>query len=345
MGMDTECDVAVAATGQSATTAIAAIRHRLIGEHLGLRPEQAAAAIATAGSLRQVIDARQDEDHTLVRFDLTTMATAALDDTVQDVIDPDAPISLGADVQQLPPVPDVPEVHLPLPVWIPPTVAVLSAAIVVWGWSAARDRSVLLGVQAAVEAARTTPLSNALPAIGGLVALLAVLPLELGLVVAGAAFGSGRGTLVATAASLALASAGYGLGRSLGVRGAGRWVSRKAFLAVRQLEASGAGGVAMLRLAGVGGARAVHLLCGARRVPFGAYLAGTVAGLAPAIVALTTLGALLGNLLVTPTVPNAVATVVTALIVLGCALALRAFLQIRQFAPAMARHRARAELG
>jgi uncharacterized membrane protein YdjX (TVP38/TMEM64 family) len=100
----------------------------------------------------------------------------------------------------------------------------------------------------------------------------------------------------------------------------------------------------MLLLAGAASPRAVHLLCGAGRVPFGPYLAGTVVGLAPAIVALDALGALLGTVLIAPTVPNAVTTVVAALVVLGCALALRVFLAIRQFAPAMARHRARAEL-
>jgi uncharacterized membrane protein YdjX (TVP38/TMEM64 family) len=181
--------------------------------------------------------------------------------------------------------------------------------------------------------------------IAFLAAGLALVPLELVLVATGLLFGVGHGALIAAGGSLVLAIAGYMGGRLLGPVAVGRWVSRKSFRSIRQMGASGVGGVAMLRLAGVASAGAVHLLCGAGRVPFGAYLAGTAIGLVPSIVALSGLGALLGNTVIAPTVANAVATVLAALGVFGCALALRAFLLVRHFAPAMSRHRARAEFG
>ena len=56
-------------------------------------------------------------------------------------------------------------------------------------------------------------------------------------------------------------------------------------------------GVLVLRLASVASAGSIHLLCGAGRVPFVSYLAGTAIGLVPAIAALTGLGALVRHTL------------------------------------------------
>jgi uncharacterized membrane protein YdjX (TVP38/TMEM64 family) len=315
---------------------------------MGLRPAQVAEGVQSAGSLRQVIDDRQRRDRTLALFDLTAPTTQpedSLQDTVQDVVDPEEPISFGADVDRLLPVPDGVAEGTPLRIWISPAVAILGAAIVAWGSFRSVDGSVLLTLQAVIEAARNTSPANAWMMIAFLVAGLALVPLELVLVVTGLLFGAGHGALIAAGGSLALAIAGYMGGRLLGPVAVGRWVSRKSFRSIRQVGASGVGGVAMLRLAGVASAGAVHLLCGAGRVPFGAYLAGTAIGLVPAIVALSGLGALLGNTVIAPTVANAVTTVLAALGVFGCALALRAFLLVRHFAPAMSRHRARAEFG
>lgn len=298
MGMDTECDVAVVSDGGPASAAIAAVRHRLVAEHLGLDREQVDAAITGLGSLRRLIDARQRVDRTLVPFDVVRTSAPPLDDTVQYVVDPDEPLSLGDESAPLVPALDDSAVREDPPVWVPRGVAVVN-----------------------------------------------LIPLELLFLAAGLMFGAGRGAVIAAGGSLVLAVVGYLIGRLIGPAAAGRLVSRRSFRSIRQLDASSAGGVAMLRLAGVASANAIHLLCGAGRVPFGAYLAGTALGLAPAIVALTALGALLGDLLVAPTVWTAVTTAATALGVLGCALVLRAVLQIRQFAPAMSRQRARTELG
>jgi phosphatidylserine/phosphatidylglycerophosphate/cardiolipin synthase-like enzyme/uncharacterized membrane protein YdjX (TVP38/TMEM64 family) len=341
MGMDTECDIAVIAKGRAQSAAIAAVRHRLAGEHLGLEPDQVACAIRDAGSLRQLIDQRQLEDRTLARFEIAAPA-APLDDTVQAIVDPEAPIGAGGGVV---PAPDLPDPHTPLPVWVAPAVALLSVAIVGWSVFHSPGRSALLTVRDTIEAARATPLPDAWPMVLLAVASQVLVPLELALLFTGAIFGAVRGIAVAAGAALGLAIVGYVAGRLLGPQAVRRVVSRKSFRSVRQLEATGMRGVAMLRLAGVASPGVVHLLSGAGRMPFGSYLAGTALGIGPAIIALAVLGALLGDLVLAPALPNAVGTVLAALVVLGCALALRAFLQIRQFAPAMSRQRARAEAG
>jgi uncharacterized membrane protein YdjX (TVP38/TMEM64 family) len=101
----------------------------------------------------------------------------------------------------------------------------------------------------------------------------------------------------------------------------------------------------VLRLSSVASAGSVHLLCGAGRVPFRTYIAGTLLGLAPAALALGVLGALLRQLLLHPSVANAMAAVGAAAVLLAAAAALRTFLLIRRFAPSVSTHRAQAEFG
>jgi hypothetical protein len=101
----------------------------------------------------------------------------------------------------------------------------------------------------------------------------------------------------------------------------------------------------VLHLAAGASAGAVHLLCGAARVPLATYLAGTTLGFGPVAVALSGFGAQLGRTLLAPTTLNAAITVATGLLLAVLAFGLRTFLLIRQFAPSLARHRARAEFG
>jgi len=203
----------------------------------------------------------------------------------------------------------------------------------------------LESLQSAIGGTRAATTVDAIAVVLFLIAGLALVPLELILVVTGVLLGTSRGILVAVGGSLAIAVAGYVAGRLLGASAIANWMSRKSYRSGRQLGSRGIMGVAVLRLAGVASASAVHLLCGAAGVPFLRYLAGTAIGLVPAIVALTALGGLLGDTLLDPSTANAATTIGAGLLVLACAIALRAILLIRQFAPSLSRHRQDAEFG
>ena len=77
---------------------------------------------------------------------------------------------------------------------------------------------------------------------------------------------------------------------AIGPSGLSRWMSGRSYRSVGQLRTQGFIGVVALRLASVASAGSIHLLCGAWRVPFTTYLAGSAIGLAPAIAALCVLG-------------------------------------------------------
>ena len=74
-------------------------------------------------------------------------------------------------------------------------------------------------------------------------------------------------------------------------------------------------------------------------------MAGTAIGLAPAVVALCGLGALLRHTLLNPSVTSGLTTIGATVILLLLASGLRTVLLIRQFAPAVSSHRERAEFG
>jgi phospholipase D1/2 len=164
-------------------------------------------------------------------------------------------------------------------------------------------------------------------------------------IAAGMVLGALRGGLVALLGSLAVAAAGYVAGRAIGPARLPRWMSRRAYRSARQLGAQGVVGVVGLRLASVASAGSIHLLCGAARIPFWTYMAGTLIGLAPPVFALGAVGALLRYTLLYPTVSNVLLTVGAALIFVVLALLVRAFVLIRRLAPSVSSHRTRAEFG
>ncbi len=95
MGLDTECDLTIAAEGRSdIESAIEALRCELLGEHLGFEPEQVKEAVREKGSLRDAIDALHRNDRTLEPLtDLAEVPEAVM--SVASVADPEKPVALS----------------------------------------------------------------------------------------------------------------------------------------------------------------------------------------------------------------------------------------------------------
>jgi uncharacterized membrane protein YdjX (TVP38/TMEM64 family) len=304
--------------------------------------ETLATSLARAGSLRSLIDSRQTANRTLAPIEPVTDQAGAPSAMLRATVDPGEPIGFGAAVEHFLPSVDVTGGGSPLRLWILPGIAILAAVAAAPAISARPEfhtvRETLAG---------TSALPPALWIGTGafLIAGLLLVPLELLTIAAALAFGAVRGAMVAAIGSLALAVIGYVAGRAIGAAGAARWTSRRSYRSVGQLGAHGVVGVIVLRLSSVATSGAIHLLCGAGRVAFASFMAGTVIGLAPAIVALSALGGLLRDTLLHPSMSNSLATIGTAVLLLILASAMQTFLLIRQFAPAVASQRERAEFG
>ena len=343
MGMDTECDLAVEAGGKPSVGAgIRGIRDRLLAEHLGMDVATLSPALDRAGSLCALIDSRQTADRTLTPIEPVTESPAVPSEALRATIDPDEPIGFGATVEQLVPPVVVTGGRSPLRLWALPAIALLAVAA---SSSAINTREEFQTVRDALAGTSSLPAALWIGTSAFLIAGLLLVPLELLTIAAAVALGPSRGGAVAAIGALALAVLGYLGGRAIGADGISRWISRRSYRSVRQLGAQGVVGVIVLRLSTVASTGAIHLLCGAGRVPFVTFMAGTVVGVTPAIVALSILGGLLRDALLQPSVAKSLATIGAAVLILVLAGAMRAFLLVRQFAPSVAGHRERAEFG
>ena len=342
MGMDTECDLAVDAAGDAdVRDGIRRIRDRLIAEHLGLEVDAVAKSLERPGSLHRLIDAQQHGDRALVPINpVTDRAIASA--TLRATIDPGEPIGFGAAVGHLVPPVDATGGGSPLRLWILPAIAIVAALA---SSSAITARPEFQSVRDALAGTSSLPFALWIGTSAFVAAGLLLVPLELLTIAAAVAFGGARGAGVAAIASVALAVIGYLAGRAIGPDGVARWISRRSYRSVRQLGAHGVVGVIVLRLSSIAGTGAIHLLCGAGRVPFLTYITGTVIGVAPAIIALSVLGDMLRDNLLQPSITNGLATIGAAVLVLMLAGGVRMLLLIRQFAPSVSGHRSRTEFG
>jgi phosphatidylserine/phosphatidylglycerophosphate/cardiolipin synthase-like enzyme/uncharacterized membrane protein YdjX (TVP38/TMEM64 family) len=343
MGMDSECDVAVEAGGGAEVRAgIRRIRDRLVAEHLGLAAAAVSWEIERRGSLCALIDAHRGADRTLLSVEPVTDQIAEPSAILRATIDPGEPPGFGSTLTQMVPPVDATGGNTPLRLWILPAIALLAALLTS---AAINTRAEFQVIREALQGTDGMPSALWIGTTAFVIAGLLLVPLELLTIAAAVAFGAVRGGLVAAIGWLALAVIGYAAGRAIGASGVARWVSQRSYRSVRQLGARNVIGVLVLRLSSVASTGAVHLLCGAGGVPFTAYLAGTIIGMVPAIVALSVLGGVFRNALLDPSMSNAIRTIVVAVLLILLASAVRTLLLIRQFAPSVAIHRERAEFG
>jgi len=94
MALDTECDLVVESRGQArVAAAIAAVRDKLLAEHLNVQPERVRAEIARTGSIHGAIATFRDQPRTLRELVEVPQYPETLL-TVAAVADPEEPIAL-----------------------------------------------------------------------------------------------------------------------------------------------------------------------------------------------------------------------------------------------------------
>jgi phospholipase D1/2 len=349
LGLDTECDVAVDAAGSRDVSAgIRAIRARLLAEHLGADPERIAADLAQ-GSMVASIDRHGSGDRTLVPVVPPPAAIPVSDDTSLETIraaaDPHEPLGFGPAVERFMPWVDATAGPGPLRVWILPLCVLAAAGILVWSTSGGLHRPEFHAVQHLLSAAPADRRQLAIGLAAFVIAAVALAPIELLILAAGVFFGGVTGGMLAFAGSVLSSIAGYGVGRSVGEARLPHWMSRRSYRSTRQATTHGPLAIALLYASAPTSAGAIHRACGAARVPFAGFLAGSLIALVPTVAVISGLGALFRELLLRPSMWHGMLTIGGALILIGAASLARMVLLIRQFRPAAARQQSRAEFG
>jgi phosphatidylserine/phosphatidylglycerophosphate/cardiolipin synthase-like enzyme len=99
MRLDTECDLTIEATRESERNAIASLRNRLLGEHLGLSPESVEDFISRECSLIRLVDSRSDQQRCLRELpDEDRPIHLAIS---PEIVDPSEPLTPGFVIEAL----------------------------------------------------------------------------------------------------------------------------------------------------------------------------------------------------------------------------------------------------
>jgi phospholipase D1/2 len=321
MGIDTECNLALAAGGKDdISETIAGFRNRLLAEHLGVDPESVAKHLGTSNSLLKTIENLGTQQRSLQGLPLGD-GEALLENISADVIiDPERAGSadqllnvfgLGAKLGT-----GNRQGKLRQKAWF--LLAVFALALLLaalWRWSQLKQWVDLRHLLAAVDYIRASPLT--IPIILGIYAVGSCLmfPINLLILVTALSFGSVTGFVLALTGSLLGGLASFLLGHWLGNDVVSKLAGDKLNRLSRKLARRGWLAVALVRVVPIAPYTIVNLVAGASHISARSFLIGTAIGMCPGIVAIMIFEEGLERLLRDPHW----GTVLLAIFTLGCA--------------------------
>jgi phospholipase D1/2 len=286
MGLDSECDLAIDAMGDAISSGtIQKIRHRLLGEHLGVPPERFMEAEADQGSIVDAIESLRTGERTLEP--LSAELPDEVDQLVPDsqLLDPEAPIEPDALLDYFVGPGDRRR-------WADNTVkaAILLFSVfalaAAWRWTPLGDWVTVDGLKSAGEWLRGRPLTPVWVLLAYVVAGFAIVPVTLLYTATVMVFGPWLGTVYALAgaelSAVALFGAGQALGRGTVRRIAGNRVNRIS----RKLSERGVLTMITLRIVPIAPFSVINVVAGVSDIRFRDFAIGNFIGMVPGVVAI-----------------------------------------------------------
>jgi phospholipase D1/2 len=281
MGFDTECDLAIEASGNPAIRgSIGAFRHSLLAEHLGVSPDAVARELEKDGSLIGTVERLRGGARTLGYFDGTV--SADVNEVVPDeaFIDPSGPY----DMQFIPAERRKPALRLIITGSVGLLALILLAGL--WQWSPLRELMDVTSLVASLEEVANGPMALLMTVAGFLIGGVLVMPVMILIAVTILAFGPWWGFWYALIGMTASALLTFGIGRLLGRRLmdhlSGSWVHRIS----RTLAKKGLLTVVTLRILPVAPFSILNAVAGASHIRARDFFLGTVLGELPGLVGL-----------------------------------------------------------
>jgi phospholipase D1/2 len=321
-GVDSECDLAIEAGNEAHARAIAAVRARLLGEHLGRAPEE----LSRASSLLGAIESLRGGPRTLEPFDASRAPDSKLPEP--ELLDPEQPIDAEQLARELLPPRERPHAARRL-FAIAVLLAVLAGLAAAWRWGPLAELvrpAAIAAWGASVKASGFAPLAMIAAYV---LASLVALPITLLILATAFVFGPVESYLYALGGSTLGALAGFWLGHALG-RGAVRQLAGRRLNSLSRLLAQ-RGVLAMLtvRMLPVAPFTLVNLVAGASQLRARDFLLGTVLGMAPGIAAIVFFSDRLAAAVYEPTRTNLLWFSAAAVLVVSAALGLHRWLARR----------------
>ncbi len=287
MGFDTECDLLVESRGdQALRRRIAGFRERLIAEHLGMNPEKVSAETDAGRSLIATIDALRNDSGRTLR-DLDGSVAESLDRQVPDsaVIDPERPIEPERLIDRFIPKEQIrPAGHHGLRFALLLSAVILLAGL--WTLTPLGDWLDSNRLGQWISAARQSALGP-LAIIGiFLFGSLIAVPVTLMLLATLLVFGPLEGFAYAWSGCIVGAAAGYEVGRILGRDLLRQYGGARMNRLSQALARRGIATIAALRVIPVAPFIVINMVAGASHIRFRDYIAGTLMGMTPGLLAL-----------------------------------------------------------
>jgi uncharacterized membrane protein YdjX (TVP38/TMEM64 family) len=282
MGLDTECDLAIEAGGRrEIRDKIAAVRHKLMAEHLGAAPEIVAETLERTGAPVRTVEDLRASQRTLKPLEISspewiTSMTSHLidaerpvkpDDLVEELVPEDLRRPARHELWKLHAVIGFIAVLGALWKWGPLAELVDLDALVSWGMSFEDSPMAMVAIPCLYVAAGLT-----------------MMPLTPMVVATALIFDPPLSIAYAYAGSITSALALYGVGHVIGRHTLRRLAGSKLKRISKFLASSGLLAVATVRLVPIAPYSVVNLVMGASRVPLQQFILGTVIGLTPGIV-------------------------------------------------------------
>ncbi|HEX7967383.1 MAG TPA: VTT domain-containing protein [Stellaceae bacterium] len=293
MGVDTECDLAIEAESGAVAAGIAGYRDRLLGEHLGARPETVAEAVCAHGLIGAIEHLSQGERRLLPLEPGPLQAGLAPDDDEAadaNVFDPEQPIRPDRFLDDF--LPEAPPRPL---LWRRITgsvaMALLFAAMVaVWRYTPLAQFLTLPNLVAEVQMLSDRPWLPVYVLAAFLFSGFLMVPVTLLIAATGVAFGPVMGFAYAALGAFSSAALSFLIGRTIGREPVRRLAGPHLNRISRRLARSGIVAVTMMRLLPIAPFTLVNIIAGAMHLRFRDFFAGTVLGMTPGIVLMTSLG-------------------------------------------------------
>ncbi len=285
MGLDSECDLAIAGDDAATRGAIARCRDRLLAEHLDCTPETFASTLAREGRLAQAVDALNVRERGLRR--LEPHLAEDIDRLVPDsaMIDPEKPIVAEELAREFIDEEDIEPARSSMTTAIVVLLAALALAAA-WRWTPLAQWLEVDTLEALARAAADSPFTPVVVVGGFIVGSLAVVPLTLMIVASVLVFGPWAGGLYAWIGACLGALAGYLIGQHLGRDLVRRFAGKRLNALSSRLARRGVLAVVAVRMLPVAPFTIVNLVAGASHIRLRDFAIGNAIGLAPGTVAI-----------------------------------------------------------
>ncbi|MDN7491365.1 VTT domain-containing protein [Burkholderia sp. AU45274] len=285
MLLDTECCVALVAAGDARIrAAIAALRERLLAEHLGTAPAAVADAFARTERPNTALDRlRAKPGRTLRTLDPAIAPQLDALVPVSARLDPEQPIEPDRFVREFVPH----DRHRPLTarfLALGMAVLLVAALALAWRFTPLGERVNVASLAHALATLAQRPAAPALLLAGYVVAATFAVPITLLITATGLVFGAWPGVAYAAVGTMAAAAANYGIGRWLGRDAVRRLAGARANRLSEHIGRRGVLAMAVLRLLPIAPFTVVNLVAGASHIGLRDYLVGTAIGMLPGLV-------------------------------------------------------------